>query len=137
MKKRLTTALAAFAVITMMLLGGCGEEPQATLEDIASSNPELTKTIADELEAPAGMSAEVSFSGDSFDVNYRLDDPVDDDAEKILVKSYESNTDVLKESCEGAIEDLQTQTGITGITGTIHIFNASGDETWSHSFPEE
>ena len=95
------------------------------------------QTIQDEITTPEGMSAEVSFSGDSFDVTYKFDDPIDDADEKVLVNAFGKNAEVLKSGFEKALADLETQTGITGITGTVHVFNASGEETWSHEFPEK
>ncbi|MCQ2547359.1 MAG: DUF4854 domain-containing protein [Clostridia bacterium] len=136
--KRLITAVSALMIVAMMLaFGGCGEPTKATLEDIASSNTELTKTIKDGIEVPQGTSAKVSFSGDSFDVTYTFDDAMDSDLEKRLVSSFDENADTLREGCESAIDDLQKQTEISGITGTIHILNADGKEIWSVSYPKQ
>lgn len=137
MRKTAAVILAAVMAGATLLLGGCGETTAATLEDIAAANPELTKTINGEIKSPRGMSSEVEFSGDSFDITYKFEDPIDDEKEKVLVEAFEANTDSLKEGCEGAIEDLEDQTNITGITCTIHIKNSSGDEIWSHKYPDE
>ena len=83
------------------------------------------------------MSSEVTFSGDSFDITYKFNDPIDDTDEKVLVEAFGKNAETLQAGFEKAIADLETQTGITGITGTIHIFNASGEETWTHEYPEK
>ena len=121
----------------MLLLGGCGQQATATLEDIAADNPDIVTAIQENLTTPEAMTSEVSFSGDSFDITYKFKDPIDDADEKVLVESFSKNSDTLKEGFEKALTDLETQTGITGITGTIHIFNASGEETWTHEFPEK
>lgn len=121
----------------MLLLGGCGQQAAATLEDIAADNPDIVKTIQDDITTPEGMTGEVSFSGDSFDITYKFDKPIDDADEKALVNAFGKNAEVLKPGFEKAIADLETQTSITGITGTIHVVNASGEETWSHEFPEK
>jgi len=132
---------AVFIVISvatvMLLLGGCGQQVAATLEDIAADNPDIVKTIQDDITTPEGMTGEVSFSGDSFDITYKFDKPIDDADEKALVNAFGKNAEVLKPGFEKAIADLETQTSITGITGTIHVVNASGEETWSHEFPEK
>ncbi len=132
---------AAFIVISvaavMLLLGGCGQQAAATLEDIAADNPDIVKTIQDNITTPEGMTGEVSFSGDSFDITYKFDKPIDDADEKALVNAFGKNAEVLKPGFEKAIADLETQTSITGITGTIHVVNASGEETWNHEFPEK
>lgn len=120
----------------MLLLGGCGQQATPTLQDIATDNPDIVKTIQENIVTPEGMSSEVSFSGDSFDVTYKFSDAIDDDDEKVLVKAFGENAEILKPGFEKAIGDLETETGITGITGTVHVQNASGDETWSHQFPE-
>lgn len=125
------------AVCMMLMFAGCGQSAASTLQDIASSNADLTKTIKQEIAAPDGMTSDVSFSGDSFDVTFKYDDPIDDDMEKILVKAYGENTEDLSKDCESAIDSLQEQTKITGITCTIHIVNSSGDETWSYTYPEQ
>lgn len=125
------------AVCMMLMFSGCGQSAASTLQDIASSNADLTKTIKQEIAAPDGMTSDVSFSGDSFDVTFKYDDPIDDDMEKILVKAYGENTEDLSKDCESAIDSLQEQTKITGITCTIHIVNSSGDETWSYTYPEQ
>ena len=121
----------------MLLLGGCGQEITATLEDIAADNPDIVKTIQKEITTPEGMSSEVSFSGDSFDITYKFDEPIDDTDEKVLVKAFGKNSDILRSGFESAIADLEAQTGITGITGTVHVFNASGNETWTYEYPEK
>ena len=51
--------------------------------------------------------------------------------------TYSLASDILKNGFEKALADLETQTEITGITGTVHIFNASGDEIWTQEFPEK
>lgn len=121
----------------MLLLSGCGQQPVPTLEDIAAGNPEIEKTINDALTTPESMTSEVSFSGDSFDITYRFKDKMDDADQKALVEAFGKNSDVLKSGFEKALADLETQTEITGITGTVHIFNASGDEIWTKEYPEK
>ncbi len=132
----ITTIVISIAAV-MLLLGGCGQQATATLEDIAADNPDIVTAIQENLTTPEAMTSEVSFSGDSFDITYKFKDPIDDADEKVLVESFSKNSDTLKEGFEKALTDLETQTGITGITGTIHIFNASGEETWTHEFPEK
>ena len=121
----------------MLLLGGCTEQVTPTLEDIAADNPEIVKTIQKELTTPDTMTSEVSFSGDSFDITYKFKDKMKDSDQKALVEAFGKNSDILKAGFEKAIAELETQTEITGITGTIHIFNASGDEIWTHRYPEK
>ena len=137
MRKTLVTIIVITAAAVMLLLGGCGQEITATLEDIAADNPDIVKTIQKEITTPEGMSSEVSFSGDSFDITYKFDEPIDDTDEKVLVKAFGKNSDILRSGFESAIADLEAQTGITGITGTVHVFNASGNETWTYEFPEK
>ena len=132
----ITTIVISIAAV-MLLLGGCGQQATATLEDIAADNPDIVTAIQENLTTPEAMTSEVSFSGDSFDITYKFKDPIDDADEKVLVESFSKNSDTLKEGFEKALTDLETQTGITGITGTIHIFNASGEETCTHEFPEK
>ncbi|MDO4176692.1 MAG: DUF4854 domain-containing protein [Bacillota bacterium] len=136
--KRLITVFSIMMIVAMMLaFAGCGATTRATLEDIASSDTELAKTIQDGIEVPAGTTAKVTFSGDSFDVTYTFDDALSEDLEKKLVESFNANADSLKEGCEAAIDDLQKQTDISGITGTIHILNSDGKELWSVTYPEQ
>jgi len=137
MRTKVATILMTATAAVMLLLGGCGEQTTATLEDIAADNPEIVKTIQEEITTPEGMSSEVSFSGDSFDITYKFDDPIDDADEKVLVEAFGKNAETLKPGFEKALADLESQTGITGLTGTIHVFNASGEETWTHQFPEK
>ena len=137
---RKTALLITIMVSTLavgLLLGGCGQQPAPTLEDIAADDPQIVKTIEEALTTPEGMTSEVSFSGDSFDITYKFKDPIDDSDEKVLVEAFGKNSDMLQEGFEKALSDLQTQTEITGITGTVHIFNASGDEIWTRKFPEK
>lgn len=138
MKKIIKTISVLMIMAMLLAFCGCGAEPtKATLEDIASSNTEVAKTIKEEITVPEGTSAKVSFSGDSFDVTYTFEDPIEDRLEKRLVDAFDENEDSLKEGCEKAIEDLQKQTEISGITGTIHIVNSSGKEIWSVVYPEQ
>ena len=137
MKKKLVTIIFMSIAAMMLLLGGCAEQPTPTLEDIAADNPDIVKTIEENITTPEGMSSEVSFSGDSFDITYKFNDGIDDDDEKVLVKAFGKNAEILKPGFEKALADLEAQTGITGITGTVHVVNASGNETWSHQFPEK
>lgn len=137
MRKTVVTFIVMTAAVMMLLLGGCGQQATPTLEDIAADNPDIVKTIQEEITTPDGMSSEVSFSGDSFDITYKFNDAIDDSDEKALVKAFGKNAETLKPGFEGAIAELETQTGITGITGTVHIFNASGEETWTYEFPEK
>ena len=141
--KRIAVKVASFAMISVIAVGmiltfsSCGAQTSSTLEDIAAANPDLTKTIKQEITAPHGMTTDVSFSGDSFDITFRYEDEMDEDDQKVLVKAFDSNVGTLQKNCESAIENLQTQTKITGITGTIHIHNSDGKEIWSHAFPEQ
>lgn len=137
MRKRVVTIILMMTAAMMLLLGGCGQQVTATLEDLAADNPDIVKTIQEQITTPEGMSSEVSFSGDSFDITFKFNDAIDDSDEKVLVEAFGKNTETLKSGFENAIADLETETGITGITGTVHIFNASGEETWSHEFPEK
>ena len=137
MRKRFVTIIVMTAAAMMLLLGGCGQQATATLQDIAADNPDIVTTIQEQITTPEGMSSEVSFSGDSFDITYKFNDPIDDDDEKALVAAFGKNAETLKPGFESAIAELETETGITGITGTIHVFNASGNETWTHEFPEK
>ena len=137
MRKVFATIIVISAAAVMLLLGGCGQQVTPTLEDIAADNPDIVKTIQEEITTPDGMSSEVSFSGDSFDITYKFDKPIDDADEKALINAFGKNAEILKPGFEKALTDLETQTGITGITGTIHVVNASGEETWSHEFPEK
>ena len=137
MRKKFVTIVIVSIAAVMLLLGGCGEQATPTLQDIAADNPDIVKTIQKNIVTPEGMSSEVSFSGDSFDITYKFNDGIDDTDEKVLVEAFGKNAEVLKPGFEKALADLETQTGITGITGTIHVVNASGNETWSHAFPEK
>lgn len=141
MRTKLRTALLMTMVLSiavvMLLLGGCAEQPTPTLEDIAADNPEIVKTIEDALTTPESMTSEVSFSGDSFDITYKFKEKMDDADQKVLVEAFGKNSEILKSGFEKALADLETQTGITGITGTVHIFNASGDEIWTQEYPEK
>ena len=137
MRKRVVTIILMMTAAMMLLLGGCGQQVTATLEDLAADNPDIVKTIQEQITTPEGMSSEVSFSGDSFDITFKFNDAIDDSDEKVLVEAFGKNSETLKSGFESAIAELETQTGITGITGTVHIFNASGEETWSHEFPEK
>lgn len=137
MRKTLVTITVIAMAGLMLLLGGCGQQVTATLEDLAADNPDIVKTIQEQITTPEGMSSEVSFSGDSFDITFKFNDAIDDSDEKVLVEAFGKNSETLKSGFESAIAELETQTGITGITGTVHIFNASGEETWSHEFPEK
>ncbi len=132
----ITTIVISIAAV-MLLLGGCGQQVTATLEDLAADNPEMVKALQEAVVTPEGMSSEVTFSGDSFDITYKFNDPIDDTDEKVLVEAFGKNAETLQAGFEKAIADLETQTGITGITGTIHIINASGEETWTHEYPEK
>ena len=136
MRKTLVTIMMMSIVAMMLLLGGCGQQAKATLQDIAADNPDIVTAIQENIVTPEGMSSEVSFSGDSFDVTYKFNDSINDDDEKVLVEAFGKNAEILKPGFEKALADLETETGITGITGTVHVFNASGEETWSHQFPE-
>ena len=129
--------IVASIAAVVLLFGGCAEQPAPTLEDIAADNPEIVKTIDEALTTPEGMTSEVSFSGDSFDITYKFKDKMKDSDQKVLVEAFGKNSDILKSGFEKALVDLETQTEITGITGTIHIFNASGDEIWTREFPEK
>ena len=137
MRKKIATILVMTIAAAMLLLGGCGQQVTPTLEDIAADNPDLVTTIQKAVTTPEGMSSEVSFSGDSFDITFKFNDPIDDADEKVLVEAFGKNAETLKPGFEKAIADLETQTGITGITGTVHIVNSSGNETWTHQFPEQ
>ena len=137
MRKRVVTIILMMTAAMMLLLGGCGQQVTATLEDLAADNPDIVKTIHEQITTPEGMSSEGSFSGDSFDITFKFNDAIDDSDEKVLVEAFGKNSETLKSGFESAIADLETETGITGITGTVHIFNASGEETWSHEFPEK
>ena len=137
MRKRFVSLLVITAAAMLLLLGGCGQQVTATLEDIAADNPDIVNSIQENITTPEAMTSEVSFSGDSFDITYRFKDPIDDSDENALVEAFGKNAEMLKPGFENAIADLETQTGITGITGTIHVFNASGEETWTHEFPEK
>ena len=134
MRKRVVTIILMMTAAMMLLLGGCGQQVTATLEDLAADNPDIVKTIQEQITTPEGMSSEVSFSGDSFDITFKFNDAIDDSDEKVLVEAFGKNSETLKSGFESAIADLETE---TGITGTVHIFNASGEETWSHEFPEK
>ncbi|MCR5034214.1 MAG: DUF4854 domain-containing protein [Clostridia bacterium] len=137
MRKKFVTIVLLSIAAVMLLLGGCGQQATPTLQDIATDNPDIVKTIQENIVTPEGMSAEVSFSGDSFDITYTFSDGIDDADEKVLIEAFGKNAEVLKPGFEKALADLETQTGITGITGTVHVVNASGNETWSHEFPEK
>ena len=137
MRKTIVTIVVITAAAMLILLGGCGQQVTPTLEDIASDNPDIVKTIQEEITTPEGMSSEVSFSGDSFDITYKFNDGIDDSDETVLVEAFGKNAEILKPGIENAIADLESETGITGITGTVHVFNASGEETWTHEFPEK
>ncbi len=137
MKKVLTIIIVMSIGAVILLFGGCAEQPTPTLEDIASDNPEIVKTIEENLSTPESMTSEVTFSGDSFDITYKFKDKMDDSDQKVLVEAFGKNSDILKNGFEKALADLETQTEITGITGTVHIINASGDEIWSHQYPEK
>ena len=137
MRNVLARIIVMSIAAAVLLLGGCAEQPTPTLEDIAADNPEIVKTIDEALTTPEGMTSEVSFSGDSFDITYKFKDKMKDSDQKVLVEAFGKNSDILKSGFEKALVDLETQTEITGITGTIHIFNASGDEIWTREFPEK
>jgi len=137
MRNGLTKFIVVSIAAALLLLGGCAEQPAPTLEDIAADNPEIVKTIDEALTTPEGMTSEVSFSGDSFDITYRFKDKMDDADQKVLVEAFGKNSDILKSGFEKALADLEAQTEITGINGTVHIFNASGDEIWTREFPEK
>ena len=137
MRNVLARIIVMSIAAAVLLLGGCAEQPTPTLEDIAAGNPEIVKTIEDALTTPESMTSEVSFSGDSFDITYKFKDKMDDADQKVLVEAFGKNSNILKSGFEKALADLEAQTEITGINGTVHIFNASGDEIWTKEFPEK
>ena len=94
----------------------------------------MIKNIKKEIKAPKGMTKDVSFSGDSFDITFKYDDPVNDDIEAMVVKGFKANSEVLENNCRQAIGNLENQTDISGIVCRIHIFNSSGDEIWTGSY---
>ena len=137
--KKTVKGLLMVMMIGMLCLAfaGCGQQSTATLEDIAASNGDITKTIKEEMTVPEGMTATVEFSGDSFDIVYTYDDAIDDDAKKALVSAFEANADDLKATCTEAISTIEQQTGITGITGNIIFKNSNGEELWTCTCPEQ
>ena len=72
-----TALVGVLIACIMFMFAGCGQGAASTLEDIASSNADLTKTIKQEIVAPKGMTSDVTFSGDSFDVTFKYDDPIE------------------------------------------------------------
>lgn len=138
MKSRMSLVLIAVLLSSVLaLFSGCGQQITPTLEDIVASDSSLAKAINDEIEKPKGMKADVTFSGDTFDVVYTFDEKHDTDEQKALVKAFDSNAEGLNQKWEAAIDNLETQTDISGIIGTISIKNAAGDEIWTKSYPEE
>ncbi|MDO4518543.1 MAG: hypothetical protein Q4B78_04980 [Bacillota bacterium] len=136
MKKSLLTILGILILALGVAMEGCSNQPTATLEDLAESDSNIAKTINDEIETPKGMKVSVEFSGDSFDIIYTYKDKRSKADNDRLVKAFESNTDELKEGWEEAISNLETQTDITGIVGTIIIRNSNEEDLWTYSFPE-
>ncbi len=138
MKSRMSLVLIAVLLSSVLaLFSGCGQQITPTLEDIVASDSSLAKAINDEIEKPKGMKADVTFSGDTFDVVYTFDEKHDTDEQKALVKAFDSNAEGLNQKWEAAIDNLETQTDISGIIGTISIKNAAGDEIWTKSYPAE
>ena len=129
--------ILALLLSVLALCSGCGQQIDPTLEDIVASDSSLAKTINDEIETPKGMEADVTFSGDTFDVVYTFDEKHETDEQKALVKAFDSNAEGLNKKWEAAIDNLETQTDISGIIGTISIKNVAGDEIWTKSYPEE
>lgn len=129
--------IAVLLSSVLALFSGCGQQITPTLEDIVASDSSLAKAINDEIEKPKGMKADVTFSGDTFDVVYTFDEKHDTDEQKALVKAFDSNAEGLNQKWEAAIDNLETQTDISGIIGTISIKNAAGDEIWTKSYPAE
>lgn len=135
MKKLFLTAVLLLVVSTALISGGCGSKVAATLEDLAAADPELAGAIEEKLTTPAGTESGVVFSGDSFDIVYTYKDQVDEDAVKMLKSSFDKNAGSLTKNCNNAISDMENQTGISGITGTIIVRNADESEIWSLTLP--
>lgn len=138
MMNRLTRCFLVVMIGMLCLaFAGCGAETQATLEDIAASDGDITKTIKEQITVPAGMTATVEFSGDSFDIVYTYDDSISEEDAKALTAAFESNSEGVKANCTEAISALEQQTEITGITGTILFKNSNGEELWNCTCPEQ
>lgn len=137
MKRLLLTAILIMAVSVSLLFGGCGSKVAATLEDLAAADSELTAAIEEKLTTPAGTESGIAFSGDSFDITYTYKDQLEESAAKKLKAAFEKNSGSLAENCNKAISDMETQTGISGITGSIIVLNADGSEIWKLEIPVE
>ena len=135
MKRLLLTAILIMAVSVSLLFGGCGSKVAATLEDLAAADSELTAAIEEKLTTPAGTESGIAFSGDSFDITYK--DQLEEDAVKKLKSAFDKNSDSLTKNCNKAISDMETQTGISGITGSVIVLNADGSEIWKLEIPVE
>ena len=57
MRKRVVTIILMMTAAMMLLLGGCGQQVTATLEDLAADNPDIVKTIQEQITTPEGMSS--------------------------------------------------------------------------------
>ena len=52
MRKTLVTITVIAMAGLMLLLGGCGQQVTATLEDLAADNPDIVKTIQEQITTP-------------------------------------------------------------------------------------
>ncbi len=137
MRKKVKSLILVITALCCIAFAGCGKQTAATLEDLAASNADITKTIKEDITVPGGMTAVVEFSGDSFDIVYTYDDAVDDEDKKVLTSAFDANSDELKANCEEVISSLEQQTGITGITGNIIFKNSDGQELWTCTSPDQ
>ena len=137
MNKKIVTIISVLTLSVMVLLGGCGEQTVSTLEDIAAGNPEIMQSIQEGIETPEGMSAEVTFSGDSFDINLKLSEEMSDDEQNAMITGFNSSAEGFAGTCKTAISSIEEQTEITGVICRINIINSVGDKIWSRTYDSE
>ncbi len=136
MKKAWTWIAAAVMIAALAVaFAGCGSEPQ-TLADYLSDNPDAKQEIEDSL-APLqndDMSLSVAYEGNKIIVVCQLKETYEGDLADSVKRAYDESADVLKNSMEASVRDIEESTEISGVTVDFVVRNGDGSEIWKGNY---
>ena len=141
MKKKLTR-LAALLMVMMTVLAftGCGASEPKTLEEYIDQNPDA-RTKIEEAVASQGvdemMDVDVNYEGNKVMITCSLKTTYDEDIIDAVIKAYQEKESDLEGTVMTAISEIESDTGIDGVSIDVTIRNGDGSEIWKQHYEDK
>jgi len=137
MKKQLlhraALLLLAFAIFS---LAGCGQQQPSTLEDYLANDEEARQEIKEAMTIKTEDDKDVDliYDGNNITITCTEKETYDEELLDGIRLAYDAQREDLEDTVRDTIDQIESSTGIDGVSVDIIVKNGDGTEIWKNHY---